>query len=68
MEVLTFQVTEGEFLDDRKKNDSIILIGKYIQAGAKEFLMQEYKFLSYFMTFFALIIFLAVDVFGHDEP
>jgi inorganic pyrophosphatase len=42
-------------------------IGKLIQVGADEFLVQEYKYLGMFCSVFALIIMFAVDIYGGQE-
>jgi len=42
----------------------IVQIGEYISEGSKEFLFEEYEYLSVFIFIFGIIILIAVDVYG----
>jgi len=51
--------------EDINKIKELFRISDIISKGASSFLAEEYKFLSYFMVVFGIIIFICVDVYGN---
>lgn len=66
--------TTQYFSDDKiglvndNKLHVIVEIGKKISHGANVFLFQEYLVMSVFIAIFAVVVFLVVDYFGHENP